>query len=140
MTKTKIRYTCLECGYVSPVSLGRCPNCQAWDSLKPEPQTESKKTSPAKVISLGEVSKKDAERIPTGLSELDRVLGGGMVSGGVILLSGEPGVGKSTLLLQAASNIAKHRGRLLYVTGEESASQVRLRAERLNLKLDELFV
>ncbi|MDR1164273.1 MAG: DNA repair protein RadA [Deltaproteobacteria bacterium] len=146
MAKPKVRFVCRECGYISPVSLGRCPSCQSWGSLEGEKEAPAASGAslsllgPSAVISLAAVPLSQTQRLSSGLGELDRVLGGGMVPGGVTLLSGEPGVGKSTLLLQAAANVAQNGGKLLYVTGEESASQVRLRAERLGLKLEELYV
>jgi DNA repair protein RadA/Sms len=147
LAKPKIRFACAECGYISPVQLGRCPECQAWGSLREvEERPANASTSRARkagkplVLSLDQVPIKETERISTGMGELDRVLGGGMLPGAVILLSGEPGVGKSTLLLQAAAGTARNGKKLLYVTGEESAAQVRLRAERLGLPLEDLFV
>ncbi|MDR3155022.1 MAG: DNA repair protein RadA, partial [Deltaproteobacteria bacterium] len=144
MAKAKIRYVCRECGWQSPVSLGRCPECQAWNSFDAmeEAPAASARTSPkAKTaLRLSEVPAGETARIPTGMGELDRVLGGGLVPGAVILLSGEPGVGKSTLLLQVACGAAALGGRPLYVTGEESPAQVRLRAERLGLGLDGIYL
>ncbi|MDR2351016.1 MAG: DNA repair protein RadA [Deltaproteobacteria bacterium] len=145
MAKNKIRYLCRECGYKSPVSLGRCPNCDAWDSFGEEITEKVAGRGPRlatenRVRRLSEVPKGDTERISTSLSELDRVLGGGLVPGAVILLSGEPGVGKSTLLLQVADGAAKQGKKLLYVTGEESPAQVCLRAERLGLETKGIHV
>ncbi|MDR1313598.1 MAG: DNA repair protein RadA [Deltaproteobacteria bacterium] len=148
MAKPKIRYLCRECGWQSPVSLGRCPSCQAWDSFDAEEEapaarslsSRSPSKSGTKAVPLKEVPHGETLRLPSGISELDRVLGGGQVPGGVILLSGEPGVGKSTLLLQVARGAAEQGKRPLYVTGEESAAQLRLRAERLGLELEGIFV
>ncbi|MDR1872608.1 MAG: DNA repair protein RadA [Deltaproteobacteria bacterium] len=141
MAKNSSRFVCRQCGHQAVGWLGRCPSCQAWDSFetlitKPAPISGSK----ARVTSLATVPVEDTARQSTGLGELDRVLGGGLTPGAAILLAGEPGVGKSTLLLAAAAGLAKTGRKLLYVTGEESAAQVRLRAERLGLNLDSLYV
>ncbi|MDL2226451.1 DNA repair protein RadA [Deltaproteobacteria bacterium OttesenSCG-928-M10] len=145
MAKSKTRFTCRECGYKSPKWLGRCPQCQSWESFEEETVkavSPAEKNRPAggRPTALSEVAAEELYRLSTGLSELDRVLGGGLAPGAVTLLSGEPGVGKSTLLLQAAAGLARKGRRLLYVTGEESAAQVRLRAERLGLDLASLWV
>jgi DNA repair protein RadA/Sms len=145
MAKAKIRYLCRECGWQSPVSMGRCPSCQAWDSFDAEEEAPAAKGAAGasrarRAVRLSEVPPAENARLSTGMGELDRVLGGGMVPGGVILLSGEPGVGKSTLLLQAARGAAAQGRRPLYVTGEESAAQLRIRAERLGADLEGIFV
>ncbi len=145
MAKIKSHFVCRHCGYRSPKWLGRCPHCQEWESLEEETVSAP---APGRKVSgaesrprpLSEVAAEDLGRLSTGLEELDRVLGGGLAPGAVTLLSGEPGVGKSTLLLQAAAGLARRGRRLLYVTGEESAAQVRLRAERLGLDLASLWV
>ncbi|MBU0686302.1 MAG: DNA repair protein RadA [Candidatus Margulisbacteria bacterium] len=146
MPKTETRFFCKECGYDSPKWLGKCPNCDAWDSLIEENirDEKSKIVRPSIVVSerpqsIVEVEFKEDHRIKSGISELDRVLGGGIVSGSVILLSGEPGIGKSTLMLQVAHSIAKV-GKVLYVTGEESAAQIKMRAQRLGALSKELLV
>ncbi|MDR1084391.1 MAG: DNA repair protein RadA [Deltaproteobacteria bacterium] len=139
--KSASRFICRQCGHQVSGWLGRCPACQAWESfdlINPGPR--SGRTNGRKAQVLAEVPAEDTVRLSTGLAELDRVLGGGLTPGGVILLSGEPGVGKSTLLLAAAAGLAKNGRKLLYVTGEESAAQVRLRAERLGLDLKTLHV
>ena len=142
--KAKTVYACQECGASTPRWLGRCPTCQAWNSL-----VEERAASPSKKgarrgagtgsrgqavaprpVPLADVSSDGAARFSTGLVELDRVLGGGLVGGAVVLLGGEPGIGKSTLLMQVLAGAAAH-ARPLYVTGEESASQVALRGRRL---------
>lgn len=146
MAKIKSQFICEECGYRSSKWLGRCPQCHQWDSLREEITAPSAQAlrSPGLAANgpkpLSEVAAEGLGRLLTGLEELDRVLGGGLAPGAVTLLAGEPGVGKSTLLLQAAAGLATKGRRLLYVTGEESAAQVRLRAERLNLPLDSLWV
>ncbi|MEZ4256753.1 MAG: DNA repair protein RadA [Polyangiales bacterium] len=139
--KSKLVYACAECGAASPRWHGRCPTCGAWNSLHEEVHREvgkkggvgkSAPVRAAKSLALGEVvADGGGERWPTGIAELDRVLGGGFVRGGVVLLGGDPGVGKSTLLLQALAALAKDGVPVLYATGEESASQVALRARRL---------
>jgi DNA repair protein RadA/Sms len=142
LAKNISRFACRECGHQVSGWLGRCPACQAWDSfeLLGAVSSGSKTVKSTGAMVLSQVPVEDTIRLSTGLGELDRVLGGGLTPGAVILLSGEPGVGKSTLLLEAAAGLAKSGRRLLYVTGEESAAQVRLRAERLGLDLNLLHV
>jgi DNA repair protein RadA/Sms len=134
MARTATRFTCTACGEALPKWEGRCPACAAWGSVQEERATLSPRgREPAPtvpVVALADVSADEAERIPSGIGELDRVLGGGIVPGSLVLLGGEPGVGKSTLLTMALAAIAETRDALL-VTGEESAAQVRLRAERI---------
>ncbi len=134
-------YVCNECGGTSPKWLGRCPHCSAWNTLEEavaEPAGGAAKhrfqalARTAPVATLAEIDAADVERTPTGLDELDRVLGGGVVPGGVVLIGGDPGIGKSTLLLQAVDALSA-RLKVLYVTGEESGAQVALRARRLGL-------
>jgi len=142
MAKEKSIYTCTECGGTSPKWLGKCPSCGAWNTL-----VESVAEAPSKnryqttrsglnaaqpVTTLSEIEASDVDRQPTGIDELDRVLGGGIVSGGVVLIGGDPGIGKSTLLLQALDSLARSMP-TLYVTGEESGAQVALRSRRLGL-------
>ncbi|HZQ59869.1 MAG TPA: DNA repair protein RadA, partial [Casimicrobiaceae bacterium] len=138
MAKAKTVYSCTECGGQSAKWQGQCPHCGTWNTLvetvsAPAPsrfQAVSGKSSA--VRALGSVDARDSPRFATGIEEFDRVLGGGLVPGGVILLGGDPGIGKSTLLLQAMAAIGAAR-KALYVTGEESAEQVALRAQRLGL-------
>jgi DNA repair protein RadA/Sms len=136
----KTQYTCSACGGVSPKWLGKCPHCLAWNTLE---ETVAEATGTARhryqslaqaqpVFTLSEIEAADIDRIPTGQPELDRVLGGGIVEGGVVLIGGDPGIGKSTLLLQAAESLSQ-QVKVLYVTGEESGAQVALRARRLGL-------
>ena len=135
-SQSKDPYRCSECGWTTSKWVGRCGECQAWGSVEEfgGPKLNSLKagrvSSPARPIS--EVDIESARSKPTGVSELDRVLGGGLVPGAVVLLAGEPGVGKSTLLLAVGAKSAEESITTLYITGEESAAQVRLRAERLS--------
>ena len=143
MAKSKTIYTCTECGGSSPKWQGQCPACGAWNTLvetvveKAAASRFQSLASSSEVKSLAEVEAVEDERIPTGIIELDRVLGGGIVRGGVVLIGGDPGIGKSTLLLQALAHLSATLP-TLYVSGEESSRQVALRAKRLNLKADEL--
>lgn len=134
--KSKTIYTCSECGGQSPKWQGQCPHCGAWNSLSEGVSEKASRfdhlAQASKVQLLGEVSVGEEVRLPTGIDELDRVLGGGLVGGAVILLGGDPGIGKSTLLLQALVDVA-HRAPVLYVSGEESAAQITLRAKRLGV-------
>ena len=140
MAKDRSVYTCSECGGSNPKWLGRCPHCSAWNTLEEtlaEPASATRHrfqslTRAQPVATLAEIDASDVSRVPTGIEELDRVLGGGIVAGGVVLIGGDPGIGKSTLLLQAADALAS-RMKVLYVTGEESGAQVALRARRLGL-------
>jgi DNA repair protein RadA/Sms len=128
-----IQYACTECGYATGKWLGRCPACDEWGTLVEEsvgPSTARSAAPPRPLLRLVDVEAADAERIPTGVPELDRVLGGGLVPASLVLVSGDPGIGKSTLLLMALRAMSAERKALL-VTGEESAAQVKLRADRL---------
>ncbi len=133
MAKVTVQFTCTECGAASGRWLGRCPSCAAFGTLVEELHGSGTGTAaePLTPVRLGEVSADEAERVPTGVSELDRVLGGGLVPASLVLVGGEPGVGKSTLLLSALGSIARSGRRALLVTGEESVAQVSLRAARL---------
>ena len=140
MAKDKTLYTCSDCGGTTPKWLGQCPHCQAWNTLSEtlaagggtgKNRFEALARS-APVTRLADIEAQDVRRTPTGQEELDRVLGGGIVPGGVALIGGDPGIGKSTLLLQAAESLSG-RMKVLYVTGEESGAQVALRAQRLGL-------
>jgi DNA repair protein RadA/Sms len=150
MARDKTVYTCRDCGGTNAKWLGKCPHCGAWNTLdetiaEPPPGPSSKnnrfqalaKSQP--VATLADIEAADVARTPTGLEELDRVLGGGIVEGGVVLIGGDPGIGKSTLLLQAAEALS-HQMKVLYVTGEESGAQVALRAHRLGLGGQQLRV
>ncbi|MEY4767169.1 MAG: hypothetical protein RI907_3842 [Pseudomonadota bacterium] len=144
MAKDKTLYTCSECGGTSPKWLGKCPHCNAWNTLEEtrvEPaagknrlQAMARGLNAAQAVAtLSDIEAADVARTPTGLDELDRVLGGGIVAGGVVLIGGDPGIGKSTLLLQALDALSRQM-KVLYVTGEESGAQVAMRASRLGLE------
>src|SRR4051812_26457167 len=139
MAKEKTTFVCTECGGTSPRWLGKCPHCEAWNTLiesvaeQPAGGARNRFASlakPSEVAALADIEASEIERTPTGIGELDRVLGGGIVEGGVVLIGGDPGIGKSTLLLQAADKLSAVMP-VLYVTGEESGAQVALRARRL---------
>lgn len=130
----KATYACVECGYRTPKPLGRCPSCGSWESFQevaPAPASRRAKPSPLPLLALSQVDEAEERRFSSGLSEVDRVLGGGFVAGEVVLLGGEPGVGKSTLLLEMAKRMPQ---RVYYVAGEESPAQIKLRAQRLGVK------
>jgi DNA repair protein RadA/Sms len=141
MAKPKTAYACTECGGQSSKWQGQCPHCGVWNTLvetiaaTPSSRFQALAGAPSAVRSLASVETRANPRTPTGIEEFDRVLGGGLVSGGVVLLGGDPGIGKSTLLLQAMAALggSGKLGRVLYVTGEESVEQVALRAQRLGL-------
>lgn len=147
MAKERRQFVCQECGYVSLKWLGRCPECQKWNSLTEEIEFEA--SSPAhRTIGnpsrqpepIVEIAASEEDRRLTGIREFDRVLGDGIVPGSVVLIGGDPGIGKSTLLLQAGDAISRVYGTVLYVTGEESAAQTKLRANRLGLSSEALLV
>lgn len=144
MAKTKIDYRCSECGWTTAKWAGQCASCQAWGTI-----SEQAGISKAKVINIApsnaakpitEIPTSSEAHVPTTVAEFDRVLGGGLVAGAAILLSGEPGVGKSTLLLEVAARMAKTGKKVLYVSAEESVSQVRLRAQRTANLSDNLYL
>ncbi len=145
VTKTKTRFACQTCGYTSSKWLGKCPECSAWNSFVEEiVREESRKKSSStdirikKPVALSAIGGSDKViRLSSGISELDRVLGGGAVHGEVVLIAGEPGIGKSTLLLQMADSMAS-KNKVLYVSGEESCGQIKLRADRLGVKSQHL--
>lgn len=152
MAKASTRFVCSNCGYVSPTYLGRCPNCGEWNTFEEETVTkndtktanvtrvsfEGKKSRPTLI---NDVDAHDAPRYKIESNELNRVLGGGVVPGSLVLIGGDPGIGKSTLLLQVSGQLSHYGKRVLYVTGEESADQVKMRSDRLGVKhLDNLYV
>lgn len=133
MSRQKILYQCQSCGYSSPKWLGKCPDCGAWNSFVEEQGVSglsAQKT--ASPILLSDVSPLSGKRTGTGIKELDRTLGGGVVMGSVVLIGGDPGIGKSTLMLQALNGLSRI-GKVLYVSGEESPEQIKLRADRLDI-------
>ncbi len=141
--KTKTIYACTECGAESMKWYGRCPTCGAWNSMEEQIQTQASSVAPrvsaAQVQSIAHISPNDKQRYHTGLKELDRVLGGGIVKGGLMLIGGDPGIGKSTLLLQICEHLcAEHT--VLYVSGEESEGQIKLRGDRLGVTSESLLI
>lgn len=147
-SKLKVNYICQNCGYVSPRWIGKCPSCEQWNTMI-ETITESKKTKSGKETSARSVQASikplhhikheyDGNRTASGIGELDRVLGGGIVQGAVMLIGGDPGIGKSTLMLQISGNLKDKK--LLYVSGEESPAQIKMRADRLGLTLENFLV
>lgn len=145
MTKTKSIFVCNNCGYESAKWMGKCPACNEWNSFWEEKISSSgskskinKEGKEVKPMALKEVEGRETKRTSTGFGELDRVLGGGIVKGSLVLLGGEPGIGKSTLILQICDKI-KGEGKVLYVSGEESAEQIKLRADRLGIKNDDIL-
>lgn len=143
MGKIKTNFVCQECGYESLKWMGKCPGCGSWNTMVEELQQKDV-TSPivtiSKPLTINEIEIVEEERYTTYLEELDRVLGGGIVKGSLILVGGDPGIGKSTLLLQVASNISSKGKIVLYVSGEESARQIKLRAKRIDIKEDRLYI
>lgn len=144
MAKAKSKWICQSCGYETIKYIGKCPDCGEWGTLVEECDNSDKNNSaiidnsePACPINKVELSK--AIRFSTGLSEFDRTLGGGFVQGSLVLIAGDPGIGKSTILLQTSNSVAKNR-KVLYVSAEESTSQVKLRAQRLDINADDLFI
>lgn len=149
MAKTKITYSCTECGYTSSKWLGKCPECSSWSSFEEKEISASIKKSIDKKSMLNSTDKKviefkninylEEDRYKSGMQEFDRLLGGGLLKGEVVLLTGNPGIGKSTLLLQVA-NLYQKYGDILYISGEESASQIKNRGDRLKISGDKLFI
>lgn len=145
MAKTKTIYVCQACGGSSPKWQGQCPACDAWNTLEESlsETTNHRFQGLAKSIprqKLVSIEARDSPRLPTGITELDRVLGGGLVAGGVVLLGGDPGIGKSTLLLQALAELSMQGIDVLYSSGEESAAQIALRAQRISLSAPQLEI
>src|SRR5215471_3183585 len=141
--KTKTQYTCQQCGYSSPKWIGRCPACQEWNTFVEEKVTPAAAGAPASwdssPIPFTEITGVETPRVSTGVVEFDRVLGGGVVAGALVLLGGDPGVGKSTLMLDVAAHLAES-GTVLYASGEESAQQIKMRGERLGIRNKDLHV
>lgn len=140
------KYICSECGHVTTTKTGKCPACNSWGTLEAVQESKTSSNNNTRINSrnvkiINSLEVKAPERILTGIDELDRVLGGGLVPGGVALIGGQPGIGKSTLLLQAAGSVAKNYNRpVLYISGEESDAQVALRAKRLNTESENLYL
>jgi DNA repair protein RadA/Sms len=147
MKKEKTVYVCQSCGSQQPKWAGRCPDCDGWNTLVEEtvkPQSRGKRDvlgkESAHPVPVSLISAENGSRLPTGMAEFDRVLGGGVVPGSLVLIGGDPGIGKSTLLLQLCGHIAKKSSAVLYVTGEESPGQVKLRADRLGVHSPSLLI
>ena len=143
MAKVKSVFVCNECGYESAKWMGKCPACGTWNSFLEEKLSNNKgsKGETKRKLSaepLNSFVGKESFRTKTGFEELDRVLGGGLVKGSLVLLGGEPGIGKSTLILQLCNKL-KGEGKVLYVSGEESAEQIKLRADRLEINNDDIL-
>lgn len=152
MAKKKVLFECLACGYESPKWLGKCPNCGAWNQMEEKPADiiaaegkdkisvkTSRSQSETLALKLNQIEYSEEDRMNTQFQEFDRVLGGGVVEGSLVLIGGDPGIGKSTLLLQVAVQLAQTK-KVLYVSGEESLSQIKMRAERLELKNDNFYL
>lgn len=151
MAKQKPIFECLACGYESPRWLGKCPNCGAWNQMEEKPAemlqnqnqkiqvVTSKVSQSREAVTLDKIAYRQEDRIDTEFQEFNRVLGGGVVTGSLVLIGGDPGIGKSTLLLQVSMQLAKNQ-RVLYVSGEESLSQIKMRAERLELDSPHFFL
>lgn len=150
MAKAKTKFVCQECGYETQKWMGRCPACSNWNTMVEEKEASASKSSrrPAanvfseadKPTPITQVTGEKENRISTSVGELNRVLGGGIVPGSLVLVGGDPGIGKSTLLLQVSALLASQKYRVLYVSGEESVKQTKMRAERLGVEADTLFV
>jgi DNA repair protein RadA/Sms len=145
-SKAKIVYVCQSCGAQSPRWMGKCSDCGQWNTMveerveKPKPGGRSSAGGSAEPLLLGDIKAGDEDRFVTKIGELDRVLGGGIVAGSVVLIGGDPGIGKSTLVLQMLRQVSDLRGKALYVSGEESPSQIKMRAQRLGVKSENLYV
>lgn len=136
-------YTCRECGYITAKWLGKCPSCNTWDSFDltvMHNDTKSDTSGSAPVVKLTQVELDSTVRFKTGMSELDRVLGGGLVEGSLVLIGGDPGIGKSTLMMQISKYLSEGGKKVLYVSGEESMSQIRLRSVRLKINTGNIFL
>lgn len=146
MAKVKSKYVCQNCGYETAGYLGKCPECGSWGSFVEEFSTPVEKKTEIEVfdttppMTLDEIEMNSEIRMSTNISEFDRVLGGGIVQGSLVLIAGDPGIGKSTILLQTSGELCKTGKKVLYISAEESASQIKLRAERLGVKSNTLFI
>ena len=145
-------FFCKECGYESAKWFGQCPACREWNTASEEPVAKTKtakgKGAPVHIVSdgknepskLADINTKETDRMSTGIKELDRVLGGGIVAGSLVLVGGDPGIGKSTLLLQMCKNLSHMDKNVLYISGEESLKQIKMRAERIGTFTDKLLL
>ena len=150
MAKAKTHFVCQNCGYISPRFLGRCPNCGQWNTLveevdqstikQPKTTTTTLTGIVAKPQRINEIDTQKTPRVKTQLHELNRVLGGGIVPGSLVLIGGDPGIGKSTLLLQVSGQLSQEGHSVLYVSGEESANQIKMRAQRLDVSGDDFYI
>ncbi|MGL5329608.1 MAG: DNA repair protein RadA [Peptostreptococcaceae bacterium] len=147
MAKIRTKYVCQECGYETSKWLGKCPECTKWNTFVEEiEQKNSRKEvfiidkSSSRPVNINSIETKEEERFSTNIAELDRVLGGGVVKGSLVLVGGDPGIGKSTLLIQVSSNVANSGRKVLYISGEESESQIKMRAKRLGINSDNLYI
>ncbi|WP_163539021.1 DNA repair protein RadA [Gracilibacillus sp. YIM 98692] len=148
MAKRKSKFVCQECGYESPKWMGKCPSCQQWNTLveevsvptSPRGNWATTSTNTQKPEQLNKIQSQEEPRVKTTMQEFNRVLGGGIVPGSLVLIGGDPGIGKSTLLLQVSSQLAERDVDVLYISGEESARQTKLRADRLGISADGLYV
>ena len=148
MAKIKTKYVCQQCGYETARYMGKCPECGNWDSFVEETVVKGSQTTSSQTIVdtaqppmlIKDVVIGEEIRTSTNISEFDRVLGGGLVQGSIVLLAGDPGIGKSTLLLQTGGELSKQNKKILYISAEESASQVKLRSNRLEINSDNLYI
>src|SRR3712207_6538870 len=147
MAKSKNVFICQECGYEAPKWFGKCPSCATWNSMVEEKKMDTIKSkrvgitqNNSKPESILNIKSGEFNRYDTGIVELNRVLGGGLVKGSLTLISGSPGIGKSTILLQTANNIASKVGKVLYVSGEESGEQIKIRGDRIGNISPELYI
>ena len=146
MAKIKSKYVCQSCGYESTGYLGKCPDCGSWSSFIEEVSESTSNSTLSQIpdsnppMKLSEIEMNTEIRTKTGISEFDRVLGGGIVQGSLVLIAGDPGIGKSTILLQTGGILCNNGRKVLYISAEESASQIKLRAERLGVKSDNLYI
>ena len=150
MAKVKSKYVCQNCGYENPKWLGKCPECLQWNTfveeieekMTPKQQSLARQASrsTSKPVKINSIAPKREEMFSTSIPELDRVLGGGVIPGSLVLVGGDPGIGKSTLLLQVSNNVAETGKKVLYISGEESESQIKMRAKRLKVSSDNLYI
>lgn len=146
MAKLKTKYVCTECGCESPKWMVKCPECNQWNTFIEEVDTKTAAVSSTSLLNVAkpqkmkDISMEEEMRLSTGLGELDRVLGGGIVKGSLVLVGGDPGIGKSTLLLQLSDNVAKKGMKVLYVSGEESVKQIKIRAQRMDLDSEGIYL